>query len=146
MSELRQVAIKLVREKAFYSTENLSHPEAVIKLFEKKLSEYDREQLIVLNLTAKNEVINIHIASMGSLDASIATPREIFKAAILSNAKSIILLHNHPSGNPTPSAEDISTTRKIQKAGELIEIKLLDHIIVGGYSGKTFSMQMENMI
>lgn len=95
------------------------------------MEEIDREQLIVCCLDTKNQPLNIHVVSMGSLNASIIHPREIFKTTILSNAASIILYHNHPSGDPTPSSEDLSATGRIHDCGKLMGIDLLDHIIIG---------------
>ncbi|MQA93063.1 MAG: DNA repair protein RadC, partial [Gemmatimonas sp.] len=77
----------------------------------------DREQFVVLMLDAQNQLIGIHTVTVGTLDASLVHPREIFKPAILANAASILLAHNHPSGDPTPSAEDRSVTRQIAAAG-----------------------------
>jgi DNA repair protein RadC len=103
----------------------------VVELFLTFLQETDREQFFLLCLNTKNEPTALHTVSIGSLDASIVHPREVFKVAILSNAASVIVAHNHPSGDPTPSKEDIQVTRKLQEAGELLGITLLDHVIVG---------------
>jgi DNA repair protein RadC len=91
----------------------------------------DRESFVIIMLNAKNKVIGINEVSIGSLTSSIVHPREVFKPAILSNAVGIILSHNHPSGDPTPSPEDKQITRKLRAAGELLSIKVLDHVIVG---------------
>jgi len=82
-------------------------------------------------LDTKSQPIAIHVVSVGSLNSSIIHPREIFKVAVLSNAASMILYHNHPSGDPTPSMEDYSATERIQECGKLMGIDVLDHIIVG---------------
>lgn len=89
------------------------------------------EHLKVLLLNTKNKVISIETASIGSLNASIVSPREIFKIAIRKSAASIILVHNHPSGDTTPSAEDISATARIKEGGKILGISLLDHVIIG---------------
>jgi DNA repair protein RadC len=88
------------------------------------------EHSYALLLNIKNRVNAIHEVSIGSLGAAIIHPREVFRAAILSNAASIILVHNHPSGDPTPSPEDVDLTKRLVEAGSLIDIPILDHIIV----------------
>lgn len=90
----------------------------------------DREVLLVLCLNTKNDVVAIHRCHVGSLNSSIVHPREVFKSAILNNAASIIISHNHPSFNCSPSIEDIEVTKRIQEAGILLGIELLDHLIV----------------
>lgn len=105
-------------------------PREVVTLIRKEIADSDREVLLLLVLNVKNEVIALHHAHIGSLNASIVSPRELFKTAILNNAGSIIIAHNHPSGNATPSAEDIAVTKRIRDGGELLGIELLDHLIV----------------
>ncbi len=101
----------------------------VVAILRDELLQADREKLICLMLNAKNVVIGMEIVSVGSLTASIAHPREIFKAAILKNAAAIILVHNHPSGDPSPSL--VRLTERISRTGELLGIRLLDHAILG---------------
>ena len=91
----------------------------------------DREQVIAILVDTKNGVVGVNVVSVGDLSSCVVHPREVFKAAILANAASIILAHNHPSGDPTPSPEDIAVTRRIAEAGQILGIELLDHIIVG---------------
>ena len=91
----------------------------------------DRERFIVAHLDAKHRPIGIEVVSVGSLTSSIVHPREVFKAAIVQNAAAVILCHNHPSGDPAPSAEDVAITRRLREAGELLGIRVLDHIIIG---------------
>ena len=83
------------------------------------------------------------IGSIGTLNASLVSPREIMKAAILSNASAFIAVHNHPSGNCSPSSEDIDTTKRLAECGEILNIRMLDHIIVAGETGKMLSMKAE---
>jgi len=90
-----------------------------------------KEQFITLHLDGKNRIICMDVVSIGSLNQSIVHPREVFKTACISNAAAIICVHQHPTGDPTPSSEDISITRRLKEAGEIMGIKLLDHIIVG---------------
>lgn len=91
----------------------------------------DREHFVILMLDVKNSVIGIHTVSVGTLNSALVSPREVFKAAILSNAASIILGHNHPSGDTTPSPEDLQVTDRLKKAGALLDIEVLDHVIIG---------------
>ncbi|RUS50031.1 DNA repair protein RadC, partial [Kurthia sp. 3B1D] len=90
----------------------------------------DREIFLVACLSTKNQIQSLHRCHIGSLNASIVTPREVFKTAFLQNAASIIVGHNHPSGNCTPSPEDIDVTERLKEAGELLGVELLDHLIV----------------
>src|SRR3972149_7061142 len=101
------------------------------KTLQAYFSGHDREEFIIIGLDGKNRLQFLNSVSMGCLTSSIVHPREVFKPAILGNAVSLILCHNHPSGDPTPSQEDISITSKLVAAGELLGIKILDHIIIG---------------
>jgi DNA repair protein RadC len=83
------------------------------------------------HLDGKNRIIAMDIVSIGSLNQSIVHPREVFKTALLSSAAAIIMVHQHPTGDPSPSSEDIAITRRLKEAGEIIGVKVLDHIIVG---------------
>ena len=87
--------------------------------------------MYVMLLSTKNRVNAIQEVSVGTLNSSVVHPREIFKAAILSNAASLILVHNHPSGDPTPSPEDVDLTKKLVDAGKLLNIPVLDHVVMG---------------
>ena len=97
----------------------------------------DREKFIVLLLNAKHIPIGVNTVSVGSLTASIVSPREVFKPAIVGNAAAVLLAHNHPSGDPAPSPEDIELTKRLRDAGELLGIRVLDHVILG--DGKYYS-------
>jgi DNA repair protein RadC len=90
-----------------------------------------KEYFIALHLDGKNRVVCIDMVSQGSLNQSIVHPRELFKTALLSSAAAVLLIHNHPTLDPAPSAEDLAITRKLMDAGEMIGIKVLDHIIIG---------------
>jgi len=89
------------------------------------------EILALLVLNTKNVVIACHEVSRGSINSSIVHPREVFKRALLSNGASIILAHNHPSGDPTPSKEDISITIRLKECGKILGIEVIDHVICG---------------
>ena len=94
------------------------------------LADVDREHFVVLLLDQKNKVIGIHTVSIGSLTASVVHPRETFKIAILANCASIVIGHNHPSGDPQPSREDRTLTARLVEAGKLLGISVLDHVIL----------------
>src|SRR5207302_8829691 len=91
----------------------------------------DREVFLALVLDGKNQLLGFNQVSVGSLSAALVHPREVFKAAILANAAAIILVHNHPSGDPEPSPEDRAITGRLKEAGELLGIKVLDHVVIG---------------
>jgi DNA repair protein RadC len=99
--------------------------------FHERLKDEKQEHFYVLMLNNQNNIIGEHLVSKGILDASILHPREVFRPAIKNSASKIILVHNHPSGDPNPSQEDLAITEKIIKAGEEISIKVLDHVIIG---------------
>ena len=109
----------------------VSSPEEAAAVVREDMRVLDREEFRVLLLNTKNALIKKCEVSRGSLNASIVEPREVFKDAIAASAASMILVHNHPSGDPTPSAEDISVTKRLVKAGDLLNISVLDHIILG---------------
>lgn len=126
------VRLQMVRESSLlYPQRRIKMAKDAVGLFLTFLQESDREQFFLLCLSTKNEPTAIHTVSVGSLDASIVHPREVFKTAILANSASVIVAHNHPSGDPTPSQPDLEVTKRLQEAGELLGITVLDHIIVG---------------
>lgn len=129
--KLEQVAIRMVEQPPLYSKEPMNNPDTAIRVMNEFLSQMDRELFCIVNLQADLTPINMNIVSVGSLNEALINPREIFKSAILSNAHSMMLIHNHPSGNLTPSTSDIQTTARMQELGELMGISLVDHIITG---------------
>lgn len=129
--KLEQVAIRMVEQPPLYSKEPMNNPDAAIRVMNEFLSQMDRELFCIVNLQADLTPINMNIVTVGSLNEALINPREIFKSAILSNAHSMMLIHNHPSGNLTPSTSDIQTTARMQELGELMGISLVDHIITG---------------
>ena len=145
-NELEVVNIRLVKEPSLYSEQTLDSPQAVVELMAKELSQYDREVFCILNMKNNGQIINMNMVSVGTINASLVIPREVFKSSILANVSAIIGLHNHPSGNVKPSKEDMIVTRKLQKCGQLLGIELLDHIIVGGTNGKMLSFREEKML
>lgn len=149
MKRIPNFKIQLVRDgSSLYNTNTISCPEDAAAVASAHFEELatDREVFAVLLLNTKNKVIGIHDVSVGSLTASVVHPREVFKAACLANAASIILTHNHPSGDPAPSKEDISITSRLVQAGRLMDIPVLDHIIIGDGTGRSMSFKASDLI
>lgn len=134
--KLEVVSIRLVRDA----------PLDAVDVIGKQLCEMDREVLCIINLKSDGTPINCHFASIGDMKQTLANPREMFKASILSNAANIILLHCHPSGLLWPSKEDTILTDKIIKLCRLMGIPLLDHIIVGGDNSEYFSFKEKGIL
>jgi len=126
------VSLKLVKESSIlYQKRSIRSPQEGYEFIREFLEDKDREHFIVVSLDTKNQPTNINISSIGTLNAALIHPREIFKAAIVSNACSIMCFHNHPSGDATESREDIEVTKRLVESGKILGIDLLDHIIVG---------------
>ena len=131
--QVQAFSVRRVREATIpYQGDRVRGPADAAKVLHGLLGDYDREAAAVLALDTKHRPIGIHIVSVGTLDGATLHPREVYKFAILCSAAAIMLGHNHPSGDPTPSPDDISVTRRLREAGELLGIRLLDHIIVTG--------------
>ena len=126
-----QVSVRLVKEAPLLSEEEISTPEDAIRVLGDTFKDYDREVVGVVHLRSDNVPINMTIISMGTLNQSLVHPREVLKAAFLSNAASILLFHNHPSGNLNPSKEDIALTGRMQQLCMLAGIPVIDHVILG---------------
>lgn len=109
----------------------IKSPQCVADLLMERMRYYTQEHFIALYLNTKNVVIHEEVIFKGSLNASIVHPREVFKSAVKRSAANIIVCHNHPSGDPTPSVEDIEATKRLMNCGTLFGIELLDHIIIG---------------
>lgn len=133
-TQLLAVAELAKRYRSYRSGEEyqISTPRHVADLLQTEMRDQKREVLKVIILNTKNVVLGVVDASVGTLSSSIVHPRDIFRSAITRNAASIILVHNHPSGDPTPSGDDIHSTRRVQEAGTILGIELLDHVIIGG--------------
>ena len=123
---------------------NIQGLKQVIEIFMARLSKMKKEVFNIVMLDAKGNIIGIDEVSVGDLTSSIVHPRETFYSAVKKSASSIICVHNHPSGDPTPSDEDIDTTKKLAKAGKILGINLLDHVVIG--DGKYFSMKEKGII
>ena len=122
----------------------ITRPEDVYALLHHQLRDEKQEHVIVLLLNTKNRVMQQSTVTKGTLDSSLLHPREVFREAIRHSASSIILAHNHPSGDPTPSNEDIQITKRLHQAGQLVGIDLLDHVIIG--DGRWVSLKVQGVI
>lgn len=122
------VQLKTIREPPL--SENLTQPEKVVE-FVKEMRDYDREQFKILHLDTKNRVIGVETVAIGCLNAIYMHPRESLKGAILNNASSVILIHNHPSGICDPSTEDKNVLESIEKAFDIVGINVVDNLIIG---------------
>lgn len=146
MQKIDIVRVKLDTEKSIYSDENIDSPEKMVSVVGDEIKDLANECVLLANLNTKNQIINMSVISQGTISQSLLHPREIFNKAILSNASGVMLFHNHPSGDITPSKQDKDITEKIAFSGELLGIKLLDHIIVGAGNSEYFSFAKENLI
>jgi len=129
---------------ALESKKAIRSPKDVKDIFINDMRFLEKEHFKVVFLNTKNEIIAYETISIGSLNASIVHPREVFNRAIKKSSASIILLHNHPSGNPEPSKEDINITKRLIEAGKIIGIEVLDHVIIG--DGDYFSLKENSLI
>ena len=133
-----EISRRILVQSKWYSDKKITSPQDIADIFIPLLRDEIREKFIVVCLNSANKINRYETISIGNLNSSVVHPREIFKAAIEYNSASIILIHNHPSGNPEPSNEDISITRKIVESGKIMDIPVFDHIIVAGNSYTSF--------
>lgn len=117
----------------------------VLKFVRNYMQDLAEENIIVLNVDKRNRILNMSRVSTGTIDATYSTGREVLKTAVLSNASAIIMAHNHPSGDPNPSDQDIKITEKMVRCGYLMDIPLLDHIIVGS-NGRSYSFLVDGRV
>lgn len=136
--KLENVAIRMVKAPPLYSDKKIESPRDVVRVLGKELEDYDREVLCVVNFRSDGRPINMNIVSMGTVNNTIVEARDVFKTSILSNAAQFMLVHNHPSGNITPSLDDMKVTERIFVASEIMGIPLMDHVIIG-QKGEYFS-------
>jgi len=122
----------------------LGSPKEVVDYLREKIGKEKKEYFLILSLDARSNLINIKTISIGSLDANIVHPREVFKKAIECSAASVILVHNHPSGDPEPSEDDLETTKQLTEAGKILGIEVVDHIIIT--KNNYFSFKDGNLI
>jgi DNA repair protein RadC len=139
--------ICLVREPGVSLAEKpaLITPAAAAPVLRQYIGEADREQFVIALLTVRHRVIGLHTVSVGCLTSSLVHPRECFKPAILAGAAALLISHNHPSGDPEPSAEDVALTRRLVSAGTLLGIEVLDHIILGEH-GRFVSLKERGVL
>ena len=129
--EMDQVSIRMVKEPPLISQEPITGPDSAVNILGEYLRDFDRELMIIVNLRTDGKPINMNIMSIGTINGSIAVPREALKSSILSNAAAVMLFHNHPSGSLKPSVDDVRTTDRMIKAYEMLGMSVLDHIILG---------------
>jgi DNA repair protein RadC len=149
MAKATQIAavFELARKLEGFTDEpkrKIKSPADVYSLLYPKMREQKREKLVALLLDTKNQIIREETISIGSLNANIVHPREVFKAALMESSASVILSHNHPSGDPTPSREDIAVTEKLVEGGKMLGIEVLDHVIIG--DGRYVSLKDEGLV
>ena len=144
--ELKQVKVrlKLAEAEPLYSTEQITTPDKAAEVMAQALSQMDREYCCVVNLDGANHPINFNVVSIGDVNQAHVPIQNVFKSAILSNASSIMMFHNHPSGSVQASREDIDVTKRLIEAGKIMNIPVLDHIIVGGGTAERFSFKEAN--
>jgi DNA repair protein RadC len=135
MCVFRQYSLRLVKEKAaeYDAPKYVKTSEDIVRVCREVmgLHEQAEENLVCFDLNTKNAIVAIRVVSIGTINSSLVHPREVFKGALMSNANSVIIAHNHPSGEVEPSAADHIVTRQIWKAGELLQVQLLDHVVIG---------------
>lgn len=133
------VKIQMVKEGSLlYKNRTVHSPQNGFDLMKQFLGDVDREHFIVMCLDTKNQPTSLNVCHIGSLNSSLVHPREVFKAAVLSNAASIMVGHNHPSGNSEPSEADFNMTKRLVEAGEIMGIEVLDHIVMGDQEYTSF--------
>ena len=133
---IQHVSTYLVREATAASAESITDDQDAARLFREAFDfdHSDREVFVAAALNTMNRVLGVWQVSVGSLNASIVHPRELFRQAVMLAAASVVVGHNHPSGDPTPSGADIQLTRRLVKAGDVLGIEVLDHVVVGDTS------------
>lgn len=144
--ELKQVQVRLKLEETepLYSNEPITDSDKAVQVMAKALAEMDREYVCVVNLDTRKHPINFNIVSIGDIDQAQIPIQNVFKTAILSNAKSVLALHSHPSGSLDPSRPDLEVTKRMVLAGNIIGIPVTDHIIVAGGTGFHTSIRSTN--
>ena len=130
MIKVKSLEIREI-EYSYEKRPKISGMDDVIKAVKPMIADQNKEFFIALYLNTKNGIIKQEVVSVGSLNANVVHPREVFRTACMVSALSIIVAHNHPSGDPAPSREDIEITKKLAEAGKMIGIELLDHVILG---------------
>jgi len=146
LQKVNVVSIQLVKEKSLsYGSKQINCPRDAAIIAGDFLDGADREHFVVICLDTKNNVNALNTVSVGTLNSSLVHPREVFKAAILANSNALILSHNHPSGDPTPSREDVEITKRLAEAGKIMGIEVIDHVVIGE-SGKYVSFKERGIL
>ena len=133
-----EISRRILSQSKWLSNRNVTAPQEIADIFVPILRDDNKEKFIVVCLNSANKIIKYETISIGNLNSSIVHPREIFKVAIDCSSASIILIHNHPSGNPEPSREDIQITKKVVESGKIMDIPVFDHLIIAGESYTSF--------
>jgi DNA repair protein RadC len=133
-----ELSRRILSQPKWFSGKRITSPQDVAEMFIPIMRDDSKEKFMVVCLNSANKVIKHETISVGNLNSSVVHPREIFKVAIDNSSASIILIHNHPSGNPEPSNEDISMTKKIVETGKIMDIPVFDHIIIAGETYTSF--------
>ncbi len=133
-----EISRRILSQSKWLSDKKITSPQEVAEIFIPILKDELKEKFILVCLNSANKIIKYEIISVGNLNSSVVHPREIFKSAIENSSASVILLHNHPSGNPEPSREDIAITKKIVEAGKILDIPVFDHLIIAGNTFTSF--------
>lgn len=144
-NELRQVAIRLVEEPPLLSETPVKSPQDAVRLVKELMETFDREAFIIINLHKNGRPINMNICSIGTVDLTLVSPREVLKSVILSNASKIIVMHNHPSGDLSPSQDDYALTKRLSETCQMMGVQVVDHLIVGP-SGGFFSFKEHGLL
>lgn len=135
------LASNLSQEKLKIGTDRYTDPSQVFEYYRYRYREHRKEYFLAMLLDGKNRILRELKISEGSLNQSIVHPREVFMPAVRESAAAVILIHNHPTGDPTPSREDLAITKRLREAGEIMGIKVLDHIIIGDEQFTSFVSQ-----
>ena len=143
---LNVVRVKLIDDTPLFGNELIQSADDAIFLMQRELQNSDREIFCVLHLNAKGKPLSMSVVSVGALNSTLVHPREVFKASILSNAAAVIFMHNHPSGDLTPSEDDKRTTKQLEKAGKILGIRVVDHIIVGENKENYYSFRANDLL
>ncbi len=133
-----ELSRRILSQSKWFNERKITSPQDVADIFIPLLRDELKEKFILVCLNSANKIIAYEIISVGNLNSSVVHPREVFKAAIDHRSASIILLHNHPSGNPEPSNEDIAITKKMVESGKILDILVFDHIIIAGNTYTSF--------
>jgi len=139
LRHVRTLRVVAERRASYYAEGAFTTSGAVVQALRPYYDELDREVFGVVPLNQRNEPLGFHVVSVGTLTASLVHPREVFKPLILTNAAAAILIHNHPSGDPTPSADDRAITARLCRVGADLGIAILDHVIIGAAEHYSFA-------